>query len=75
MCERERDKEGGRAESERRGLSIPHSVHRYHRRKNRLVKFVYVPVTSAAHNRLLFFFFAAAIYSTNEANKTGGTRH
>jgi hypothetical protein len=30
--------------------------HRYRRRKNRLLKFVYVPATSAAHNRLLFFF-------------------
>jgi hypothetical protein len=30
-----------------------------------------VPATSAAHNRLLFFFFAAAVYSTNEANKAG----
>ncbi len=36
------------------------------RRKNRLLKFCYVPATSAAHNRLLFFF-----YSTNEPNKAG----
>ena len=43
------------------------------RRKNRLLKFCYVPATSAAHNRLLFHFFVAAIYSTNEANKEGGT--
>ncbi len=36
------------------------------------LSFVYVPATSAAHNRLLFWvFFAAAIYSTNEEN----TRH
>ncbi len=41
------------------------------RRKNRLFKFCYVPATSAAHNRLLSFFFAAAVYSTNEANKAG----
>ena len=27
------------------------------RRKNRLLKFCYVPTTSAAHNRLLFFFW------------------
>ena len=27
------------------------------RRKNRLLKFDYVPATSAAHNRLLFFLF------------------
>ncbi len=26
------------------------------RRKNKLLKFCYVPATSAAHNRLLFFF-------------------
>ena len=44
------------------------------RRKNRLLKFFYVPATSAAHNRLHFFFlffFAVAVYSTNEANKAG----
>jgi len=27
------------------------------KRKNRLLKFCYVPATSAAHNRLLFFLF------------------
>jgi hypothetical protein len=44
--------------------------------KNRLLKFCYVPATSAVHNSPLFyFFFAVAIYSTNEANKAGGTRH
>jgi hypothetical protein len=37
-----------------------------------MLKFCYVPATSAALNRLLFFsFFAAAVYSTNEANKAG----
>ncbi len=41
------------------------------RRKNRLLKFCYVPATSVAHNRLLFFFFAAAVYSTIVANKAG----
>jgi hypothetical protein len=41
------------------------------RRKNRLLKFCYVPATSTIHNRLLFFFFAAAFYSTNEVNKAG----
>ncbi len=39
-------------------------LHRYRRCKNRLLKFVYVPATSTAQNRLLFF--AAAVYSTNE---------
>jgi hypothetical protein len=33
-----------------------------------------VPATSASLNRLLFFsFFVAAINSTNEASKAGGT--
>ncbi len=43
--------------------------HRYRKAKNRLLKFCYVPATSAAQNRLLFF--AVAVYSTNEANKAG----
>ncbi len=37
------------------------------RRQNRLLKFCYVPATSAAHNRLLFF--AAAVYSTNKQTR------
>ncbi len=41
------------------------------RPKNRLLKFCYVPAISTAQNRLLFFFCAAAVYSTNEANKAG----
>ncbi len=32
----------------------------------------YVPATSAGHNR---FVFAAAVYSTNDANNAGGMRH
>jgi len=32
------------------------------------LSFVYVPATSAAHNRLLFCFFAVAVFSTNEEN-------
>ncbi len=40
--------------------------------QNRLHKVCYVPGTSAGLNGLLFFsFFAAAINSTNEANKAG----
>ncbi len=39
------------------------------------IEFCCVPATSAAHNRLLFFLFAAAIYSTNEAMKAGGMCH
>jgi hypothetical protein len=31
--------------------------HRYRKTKNRLLKFCFVPVTSAAHNKLLFFLF------------------
>jgi hypothetical protein len=45
------------------------AAHRYRKAKNRLLKFCYVPATSAAQNRLLFYFFAAAVYSTTEANK------
>ena len=41
--------------------------HRYQKAKNRSLKCCYVPATSAAQNRLLFF--AAAVYSTTEANK------
>ncbi len=44
------------------------------RRKNRLLMFCYVPATRTAHNSLLISFFAAAVYSTNEANKEGCTR-
>jgi hypothetical protein len=33
------------------------TLHRYRKMKNRLLKFCYVPATSAAHNRLLFFLF------------------
>ena len=39
--------------------------------QNRLLKVCYVPTTSGSLNRLLFF--AAAINSTNEANKAGST--
>jgi hypothetical protein len=44
------------------------------RRKNRLLKFCYVPATSASLPRVSFFFsflffVAAAIDSTNEINK------
>jgi hypothetical protein len=43
--------------------------------QNRLLKVCYVPATSTGLNRhLLFSFFAAAVNSTNEANKAGGTR-
>jgi hypothetical protein len=44
--------------------------------QNSLHKVCYVLATSAGLNGLLFFFFfTAAINSTNEANKAGGTRH
>jgi hypothetical protein len=39
--------------------------------QNRLLKVCYVPATSACVNKLLF---AAAINSTNEANKASSTR-
>ncbi len=41
--------------------------------QNILLKVCYVPATSAGLNRLLFF--AAAINSTNEANKEGSMCH
>jgi hypothetical protein len=42
--------------------------------QNILLKVCYVPATSASLPRLLFiYFFAAAIDSTNEANKSGST--
>jgi len=41
--------------------------------QNRLLKVCYVPATCAVLPRLLFF--AAAINSTYEANKAGGTHH
>ncbi len=40
--------------------------------QNILLKVCYVAATSTSLDRLLFF-FAAAINSTNEANKAGGT--
>jgi hypothetical protein len=46
--------------------------------QNRLLKVCYVPATSASLLRVSFFFsffVAAAIKSTNKANKEGGTRH
>jgi hypothetical protein len=52
--------------------------HRYQKSLNRLLKVCYVPATSASLKRLSFFFlifFAAAIKTTNEANKAGGTCH
>ncbi len=42
--------------------------------RNRLLKFCYVPATSASPNRLLFF-FAADINNTTEENKAGGMCH
>ncbi len=41
--------------------------------QNRLLKVCYVPASSAHLNRLLFF--AAAINSTNEANKVGSMHY
>jgi hypothetical protein len=46
--------------------------------QNRLLKVCYVPATSAGLPRVSFFFsffIAAAINSTNEANKAGSMRH
>jgi hypothetical protein len=47
--------------------------------QNRLLKVCYVPATSAGLPRVSFFFsflfVAAAINSTNKANKTSGMHH
>jgi hypothetical protein len=37
--------------------------HIYRKAKNRLLKFCYVPATSAAQNRLLFFFFLLRLFT------------
>jgi hypothetical protein len=65
-------------------LSIPSALftkhvcvwggHRYVK-NNRLLKFYCVAATSGTSSKAFSTFFAAAINSTNEANKTGGTRH
>jgi hypothetical protein len=49
--------------------------HRYRKSLNRLLKVCYVPATSAVLVAFFSYFFAAAINSTNEANKAAGTRH
>jgi hypothetical protein len=55
------------------------SNNRYRMSQNRLLKVCCVPATSAGLPRVSFFFpflffVAVAIYSTNKANKAGGTR-
>ncbi len=45
--------------------------HRYRRRKNRLLKFVYVPLLAQLKIGFFSSFSDAAVYSTNEANKAG----
>jgi len=49
--------------------------HRYRKSQNRLLKVCCVPATTASLRRvsLFFFFVAVANYSTNKANKAGGT--
>jgi hypothetical protein len=48
---------------------------RYRKYLNRLLKVCYVPTTSAVLIAFFSSFFAAAINSTNEANKAAGMRH
>jgi hypothetical protein len=51
-------------------------MHRYQKSQNRLLNVCCVHTTSAGLPRVSFFFsffVAAAIYSTNKANKAGGT--
>jgi hypothetical protein len=45
------------------------------KRKYRLLKVCYVPATSTTFLAFFSFFLAAAINSTKEANKAGGTCH
>jgi hypothetical protein len=49
--------------------------HRYRKSLNRLLKVCYVPSPSAVLIAFFSSFFAAAINSTNEANKAAGTHH
>jgi hypothetical protein len=49
--------------------------HRYRKSLNRLLKVCYVPATSAVLIAFFSSFFAAAIDSTNEANKAASMRH
>ncbi len=49
--------------------------HRHWKSLNRLLKVCYVPATSTVLIAFFSSFFAAAIYSTNEANKAANTRH
>ncbi len=49
--------------------------HRYRKSLNRLLKVCYVPATSAILIAFFSSFFAAAINSTNEANKAASKRH
>jgi hypothetical protein len=48
--------------------------HRYRKSLNILLAVCYVPATSAVLVAFFSSFFAAAINSTNEANKAAGTR-
>jgi hypothetical protein len=50
-------------------------THRYRKSLNRLLKVCYVPATSAVLIAFFSSFLAAAINSTNEANKAAGTCH
>jgi hypothetical protein len=45
------------------------------KRQNRLLKFVMCPLLAQLIIGFFFLFYAAAVYSTNEANKAGGMRH
>ncbi len=51
------------------------SNHRYRKYLNRLLQVCYVPATSAVLITFFSCFFAAAINSTNEANKAASMHH
>jgi hypothetical protein len=46
-----------------RKQSVVKTAHRYWKTKNRLLKFCYVPATSAACSRLLFFLFLLWLFT------------
>jgi hypothetical protein len=49
--------------------------HRYGKAKIDCLSFVMCPLLAQLIIGFFFIFFVAAVYSTNEANKAGSTRH
>jgi hypothetical protein len=55
-------------------IRVLHNIQRYRKSLNRFFKVCYVPATNAVFIAYFSSFFAAAINSTDEANKAAGTR-